>query len=314
MSSHQHEDAGEHALHDDGHSGGGHEGHAAMFRDRFWVSLLLTLPVVFYSHHLQEWLDYSAPSFPGSSLLAPTLGTVVFFYGGWPFLTGAVEEARGRRPGMMLLIGMAITVAFVASLTASLGLFDVEVWWELCLLITIMLLGHWMEMRAVGQAQGALAALAELLPDETERVNASGDVEQVHVDDLNVGDVVLVRPGGRVPADGVIFHGTGEVDESMITGESRPVPREEGDRVVAPAWSPAAHFGYGSTPSVMTRRWQGSSGWWRRRRSPGLAPRCWPTGPRRCCSTSRWSLAGSPLPPGRCWVSPMPRLPGRSPC
>ena len=220
--------------HDEGdHAGGGHEGHAAGFRDRFWLSLLLTIPVVFYSHHLEEWLGYSAPDFPGSSLVAPVLGTMVFAYGGWPFLTGAVQEARARRPGMMLLIGMAITVAFAASLTASLGWFEVEVWWELCLLITIMLLGHWMEMRAVGQAQGALAALAELLPDEAERVTETGDVDRVQISELSVGDVVLVRPGGRVPADGVIVQGSGELDESMITGESRPVPRDEGARVVA---------------------------------------------------------------------------------
>ncbi|WP_433496992.1 heavy metal translocating P-type ATPase [Sphaerimonospora sp. CA-214678] len=223
----------EHSGHHEGHHGGGHEGHAAVFRDRFRLSLLLTVPVVFYSHHLQDWLGYSAPAFPGSSLVAPVLGTVVFFYGGWPFLTGAMEEARERRPGMMLLIGMAIAVAFGASLTASLGWFDVEVWWELCLLITIMLLGHWMEMRAVGQAQGALAALAELLPDEAERVTGDGEVERVCIGDLAVGDVVLVRPGGRVPADGVIVQGAGEVDESMITGESKPVPREAGGRVVA---------------------------------------------------------------------------------
>jgi Cu2+-exporting ATPase len=224
-----------HGAHDrdGGHHAGGHEGHAAAFRDRFWWSLLLTIPVVFYSDHVQEWLRYSAPDFPGSSLVAPILGTAVFAYGGWPFLTGGLDEARERRPGMMLLIGMAITVAFVASLTASLGWFDVEVWWELSLLICIMLLGHWMEMRAVGQAQGALAALADLLPDEAERVTEAGETEQVQISDLGVGDVVLVRPGGRVPADGIVVHGTGEVDESMITGESRPVPREQGARVVA---------------------------------------------------------------------------------
>ena len=204
-----------------------------MFRDRFWLSLLLTVPVVVYSHHLQDWFGYSAPDFPGSMMLSPVLGTVVFLYGGWPFLTGALQEARARRPGMMLLIGMAISVAFVASLTASLGWFDVEVWWELCLLITIMLLGHWMEMRAVGQARGALAALAELLPDDAERVSESGEVERVQISDLELGDVVLVRPGGRVPADGVIAQGSGELDESMITGESRPTARAEGDRVVA---------------------------------------------------------------------------------
>jgi Cu2+-exporting ATPase len=216
-----------------GHHGGGHAGHAAMFRDRFWLSLVVTIPVVFYSHHFQAWFGYAAPDFPGSSVLAPVLGTIVFFYGGWPFLTGGVEEARARRPGMMLLIGMAITVAFGASLAASLGWFAVEVWWELGLLIVIMLLGHWMEMRAVGQAQGALAALADLLPDEAERVTESGDTEQVQIGDLRVGDVVLVRPGGRIPADGVVVQGSAELDESMITGESRPVSREEGARVVA---------------------------------------------------------------------------------
>ena len=230
-------DAHQHHTDDGGGAGhGGHAGHvdhAAMFRSRFWLSLLLTVPVVVYSHHLQEWLGFSPPAFPGSSLLAPVLGTVIFLYGGWPFLTGAIQEARERRPGMMLLIGMAITVAFLASLTASLGLFDVEVWWELSLLITIMLLGHWMEMRAVGQAQGALAALAELLPDEAERVTETGDVEAVKVGDLTIGDVVLVRPGGRVPADGVVVDGSGDVDESMITGESNPVARDEGERVVA---------------------------------------------------------------------------------
>jgi Cu2+-exporting ATPase len=229
----------EHTGHGDGAQaghgghGGGHGDHAAMFRDRFWLSLLLTIPVMAYSHTLQEWLGYMAPVFAGSSLLAPVLGTVIFFYGGWPFLTGAIGEARARQPGMMLLIGMAITVAFGASMTASLGLFDVEVWWELSLLITIMLLGHWMEMRAIGQAQGALEALAELLPDEAERVTAEGDVETVKVADLAVGDVVLVRPGGRVPADGTIVQGSSDLDESMITGESNPVPRGEGERVIA---------------------------------------------------------------------------------
>jgi P-type Cu2+ transporter len=161
------------------------------------------------------------------------LGTIIFFYGGWPFLTGGVSEARSRQPGMMLLIAMAITVAYVASLATSLGLFDVEVWWELALLIAIMLLGHWLEMRAIGQARGALAALAELLPDDAERITSGGDVETVPIAELAVGDVVLVRPGARVPADGTIVDGSAELDESMITGESNPVTRDEGDRVVA---------------------------------------------------------------------------------
>lgn len=219
-----------------GHAGGGHDKHAghsvAMFRDRFWLSLLLTLPVVFFSEMIQEWFGYSSPTFPGSDWVAPVLGTVIFVYGGAPFLKGAVQEARDRQPGMMLLIGMAITVAFVASAATTFGWFDLEFWWELAALITIMLLGHWMEMRAIGQARGALAALAELLPDEAERVTDGGTVT-VPVTQLRVDDVVLVRPGARVPADGNIVSGEVEMDESMVTGESKPVAKREGDAVVA---------------------------------------------------------------------------------
>ncbi|HEX9761818.1 MAG TPA: HAD-IC family P-type ATPase, partial [Acidimicrobiia bacterium] len=210
-----------------------HAGHSvAMFRDRFWLSLLLTLPVVVFSELIQEWFGYTAPSFPGSDWVAPILGTVTFVYGGSPFLKGAVGEIRDRQPGMMLLIGMAITVAFAASLATTLGWFDLEFWWELAALITIMLLGHWMEMRAIGQAQGALAALAALLPDEGERVTGDG-TETVPVSELKVGDLLLVRPGGRVPADGVVTEGEVEVDESMVTGESKPVGKAPGDKVVA---------------------------------------------------------------------------------
>jgi Cu2+-exporting ATPase len=236
---HQHHDhdQDEHRGHGDEHRGhgdhGDHGDHAAMFRDRLAVSAVLAVPVVIYSEHLQHWLGYTAPSVPAQSWIAPVLGTLIYLYGGWPFLTGAISEARERRPGMMLLIGMAITVAYAASMAASLGFFDVEVWWELALLIVIMLLGHWLEMRAIGQASGALAALAELLPDDAERVAADGSIETVTVGDLDVGDVVLVRSGGRVPADGTIVDGAAELDESMITGESRPVERGEGDRVVA---------------------------------------------------------------------------------
>ncbi|MFG1955183.1 copper-translocating P-type ATPase [Micromonospora sp. NPDC048830] len=170
---------------------------------------------------------------PGVSWVGPMLGSVVFFYGGWPFLVGAVREARDRAPGMMLLIGLAITVAYLASAATSLGVFDVDFWWEMSALVTIMLLGHWQEMKAIGQARGALAALAELLPDEAERVSADGGVQRVKVSDLQVSDVVLVRPGARVPSDGHVVDGSADVDESMITGESRPVPRGVGARVVA---------------------------------------------------------------------------------
>jgi P-type Cu2+ transporter len=212
---------------------GDHGDHAAMFRDRFWLTALLTVPVVIWSHHIQQWAGYTAPTFPGSDLIGPVLGSVIFLYGGQPFLSGGWQEARARRPGMMLLISMAITVAYAASLATSLGWFSVEVWWELALLIAIMLLGHWIEMRAIGQARGALAALAELLPDEAERVSPDGSVRTVTVAELRAGDLVLVRPGGRVPADGTVTDGAADVDESMLTGESHPVTRRVGDRVVA---------------------------------------------------------------------------------
>ena len=228
---------GEHAGVDHG-GHGGHEGHggmgdhAAMFRRLFWISLALTVPVIAYSEMLQHWLSFHPPEFPGSELVGPVLGTVLFLYGGWPFLSGAVSEVRSRQPGMMLLIGMAISVAFVASWATTFGVLDLEFWWELSALISIMLLGHWLEMRAIGQAQGALQALAELLPDDAERVTASG-LETVSIGELQLGDVVLVRSGARVPADGEIVEGDAEMDESMITGESRPVPKGPGDQVVA---------------------------------------------------------------------------------
>jgi Cu2+-exporting ATPase len=194
--------------------------------------LVLALPVLLYSEMVQEWLGYSAPAFPGDSLVAPILGTVVYVYGGWPFLAGAVAEARERQPGMMLLIAMAITVAFATSWATSLGLLGLDFWWELVALVVIMLLGHWMEMRALGQARGALSALSVLLPDEAERVRGD-DLERVPVSALAKGDVLLVRPGGRVPADGGLLSDLADLDESMITGESRPVERRAGEEVVA---------------------------------------------------------------------------------
>jgi Cu2+-exporting ATPase len=203
-----------------------------MFRDRFWLSLLLTIPVVVWSADPQEWLGYSAPTFPGSDLLPAILGTVVFLYGGSVFLRGATGELRDRQPGMMTLISLAILVAFVTSWAATLGWFEVEIWWELATLITIMLLGHWLEMRSIAQARGALAALAALLPDTAERLTGDA-VETIALAQLRVDDLVLVRPGGRVPADGTVEDGEADVDESMITGESRPVPKVPGDPVVA---------------------------------------------------------------------------------
>ncbi|WP_380167884.1 heavy metal translocating P-type ATPase [Jannaschia sp. R86511] len=218
----------------DGRGGhGGHGDHAAQFRDRFWLTLVLAVPVVVWSQHVQMLLGYAAPQVPGQDLIGPVLGSVIFFYGGWPFLTGGSSELRSRTPGMMLLISLAITVAYVASMATALGVFDQELWWELALLIAIMLLGHWIEMRAIGQAQGALAALEDLLPDEADRVMPDGSTETVRSSDLQTDDLVLVRPGARVPADGVVAEGTADVDESMITGESTPVSRSTGDTVVA---------------------------------------------------------------------------------
>ena len=221
----------DHQTHHD-HAGHDHAGHdPEAFRRRFWLSLELTVPLVVTSEMVMDWFNYEI-SFWGMDALGPILGSAVFWWGGWPFLTGAVAEVRSRQPGMMLLIAMAITVAYVASMATSLDWLDLEFWWELAALVTIMLLGHWQEMKASGQARGALAALAELLPDDAEVVDGD-EVRRVAIDDLRVGDLVLVRAGGRVPADGVIVDGAAELDESMITGESRPVPKQSGDRVVA---------------------------------------------------------------------------------
>ncbi|WP_309125052.1 heavy metal translocating P-type ATPase [Kocuria sp.] len=217
------------------HAHGQHAGHStAMFKHRFWLSLALAVPVVSFSPMLAHLLGYHVPVFPGSAWIPPVLGTVIFLHGGAPFLRGALTELRARRPGMMLLIAMAITVAFVASWVTTLGVggFDLDFWWELALLIVIMLLGHWMEMRALGAASGALDALAALLPDRADKVTDAG-VVTVPIAELAVGDVVLVRPGARVPADGQVVDGEAEFDESMITGESRPAGRRPGDTVVA---------------------------------------------------------------------------------
>ncbi|MCC9066763.1 copper-translocating P-type ATPase [Arthrobacter cryoconiti] len=224
-------DHDDHAVHSEGQ----HAGHStAMFKNRFWLTLLLSIPVVFFSPMFGHLLGYTSPQFPGSAWIPPLLGTVIFFYGGQPFLKGGWQEIKSRQPAMMLLISMAITVAFIASWVTSLGIggFDLDFWWELALLVAIMLLGHWIEMRALGSARGALDALAALLPDEAERVVDEG-TETISIAQLNPGDIVLVRPGARLPADGVITDGSSEVDESMITGESKTVSRTVGDSVVA---------------------------------------------------------------------------------
>ncbi len=233
--SHHGHDHPDHRVDQAHHQHAGHDKHAGhdpdTFRRRFWLSLALTLPLVVTSEMVMDWFGYEL-DLPLMAWYGPVLGSIVFWWGGWPFLAGGVAEIRARQPGMMLLITMAISVAYVASMATSLDWLDLEFWWELAALVTIMLLGHWQEMKAIGQARNALAALAALLPDEAELVE--GDTTQaIPAGELAVGDVVLVRPGGRVPADGTIVDGNAELDESMITGESQPVAKSGGDRVVA---------------------------------------------------------------------------------
>nr|WP_308203535.1 copper-translocating P-type ATPase [Halobium salinum] len=204
-----------------------------MFRRRFFVSVVLSIPVLLYSEGLQRLLGFSAPAFPGSEWVSPLFATVIFAYGGVPFLRMAVPEVRAREPGMMTLVSMAITVAFTYSLATVVTPIGMDFFWELATLVDIMLLGHWIEMRSVRQASGALDELAALLPDTAERIGEDGSVEEVRVDDLRTGDLVLVRPGGSVPADGVVEDGDSDVNEAMVTGESKPVSKEGGDEVIA---------------------------------------------------------------------------------
>ncbi|MGL1834446.1 heavy metal translocating P-type ATPase [Rhodocyclaceae bacterium SMB388] len=231
---HEPEAVSSHSDHDKHDNHDKHEGHSpAMFRDRFWLSLALTVPVVFWSAHIQELLGYRAPQFPGSDWIGPVLATIVFVYGGLVFLKGAWRELRSRLPGMMTLISLAIAVAFLFSWVVQLGLIEANaLWWELVTLVTIMLLGHWIEMRSINQAQGALKELAKLLPDTATRITDGGE-EKVAVSTLQNGDLVLVRPGESVPADGMVRKGESDINEAMITGESSPVKKREGDEVIA---------------------------------------------------------------------------------
>lgn len=211
-----------------------HAGHSpTMFRDRFWLSAAFTIPAVFWSEHIQMLLGYRAPAVPGASWIPAVFGTLVFLYGGRAFLQGAARELRDRLPGMMTLISLAISVAFAFSWVVQLGLIAADaLWWEVATLVTIMLLGHWIEMRSIQRAQGALAELAKLLPDMATRLR-DGAEAQVPIGDLRAGDIVLVRPGESVPADGLVRTGESDVDEAMITGESRPVKKREGSEVIA---------------------------------------------------------------------------------
>jgi Cu2+-exporting ATPase len=203
-----------------------------MFRSLFWVSLLLTIPTLIWSELLQGWLDYTAPEFAGSEWIPALFGTAVFVYGGRVFIRGAIGELKEHLPGMMTLISLAIAVAFLFSLAVMFGFRGMALWWELATLVTIMLLGHWVEMRSIDQARGALKALAKLLPDTAIRLDGERQ-EEVPVAELRDNDVVLVRPGAKIPADGAVRSGRSSVNESMITGESRPVEKSEGQRVIA---------------------------------------------------------------------------------
>lgn len=227
-------DHSSHAGHDHGHHGHGvdHTGHELMFRNRFWVCLLLTIPVLLYSPMLQEWFGFSMPEFPGSHLIGFGFSLVIFAYGGVPFLQMAVPEIQMRQPGMMTLISLAISVAFIYSIFALVTNSGASFFWEMATLIDIMLLGHWMEMRSIRQASGALNELAKLMPDTAERLLADGSVEQIAVSQLRKGDVVLLRPGASVPADGEIVEGESTLNEAMITGESKPVSKGVGEAVI----------------------------------------------------------------------------------
>ena len=238
---HPQDAAAEHAAHDHaamGHGDGGHgahvdhTGHEEMFRRKFWVSLLLSIPVLVYSPMLQEWFGFTAPDFPLAGWIAPVFGAIVFFYGGLPFLQMAVPEVRNRQPGMMTLISLAIVVAFVYSLAALFLPEGETFFWELVTLIDIMLLGHWIEMRSVRQASRALDELARLMPDTAERITDGGSTEVVPVSALRNGDLLLVRPGASIPADGEVVEGDSDLDEAMVTGESRPVSKRPGDTVI----------------------------------------------------------------------------------
>jgi Cu2+-exporting ATPase len=212
------------------HSHDKHAGHSTnMFRTRFWVSLVLTIPITLYSSMVQSWLHFSAPRFPGSAWIPFVLGTIIFFYGGVVFLTSAWREIRGRQPGMMTLISLAIISAYAYSIATTFFISGTEFFWELSTLITIMLLGHWIEMRSVKSAQGAMQELAKLLPDMAELA----DGKKIPISELKAGDIVVVRPGGHIPADGVVIEGESEVNESMITGESNPIQKVKDSKVIA---------------------------------------------------------------------------------
>lgn len=233
-----HPEHGAHEMHGPSHdaehtSHVDHTGHEDLFRKRFWVSLLLSIPVLLYTPMLQMWFGFVTPVFPASQWIPPLFSVIVFFYGGVPFLQMALPEIRNRQPGMMLLISLAISVSFIYSLAAIFANLGEGFFWELVTLIDVMLLGHWIEMRSVRQASGALNALAKLMPDTAEHIMPNGNIHTMPVAALKADDLVLVRPGASIPADGEVEDGSSDVNESMITGESKPVKKTVGSKVIA---------------------------------------------------------------------------------
>ena len=230
---HEHGVTDEHTEHGAAHAD--HSGHEQLFRRKFWVSLILSIPVIVFSEGLAMLLGFSPPSFPGSQWIAPVVSVVIFFYGGLPFLHLAIPELKNRQPGMMTLISLAISVAFIYSIATLFLPGQMDFFWELVTLIDIMLLGHWIEMRSVRQASGALDSLAKLMPDTAERLRENGERETVPVSKLRTGDRVLVRPGASIPADGEVIEGESHVNEALITGESKPVSKSTGSSVIGGA-------------------------------------------------------------------------------
>jgi Cu2+-exporting ATPase len=225
--SHQEHSHAEHHEHDK------HAGHSvAMFKDKFWLSLLLTLPVLAYSEMIQTWFHFTPPSFPGSQYVPFVLSSIIFFYGGLVFIKSAIGELKAKLPGMMTLISLAIITAYVYSVATQFFIAGDGFFWELATLVTIMLLGHWLEMASVAKAENALDAISKLLPDKAEKL-VNGKPRQVLVSELKVGNLVLIRPGASIPVDGVIVDGSSSVDEAAITGESKPVGKKKDDEVVA---------------------------------------------------------------------------------
>ena len=270
-----------------------HSGHEATFRKRFWVSLALSIPVLLYSPMVQQLLGFSMPAFPGSQWIEPLFSVIVFLYGGMPFLQMAVPELRNRQPGMMTLISLAISVAFLYSLAAlrhgrvpaAMGFF-----WELVTLIDIMLLGHWLEMRSVRQASGALDELAKLMPDTAERIRPDGGVEIVAVSVLRSGDLVLVRPGASIPADGEVARRRIGCERSHDHRRIEAGQQGTGrSKVIAGTINGDGSLRVQVTATGRILPWPASCAWWMKRSAASPAPRCWPTRLPGGCSTLLWA-------------------------